>query len=99
VDLEWDLPQLSSIGKAVLHVVFLPEEQCQFAKVSRYLMLNFFTSHHRKSNPKKLYFIGSKSSPYGRDALTVALRQLSDQYAAQPLIRYSSGTAWLQQAL
>ena len=41
------------------------------------------------------YFTGSKSSPYGRDALTVALRLLSDQYAAQPLIRYSSGTAWL----
>ena len=41
VDLEWDLPELSSIGKAVLHVVFLPEEQSQFAKVSRYLMLIF----------------------------------------------------------
>ncbi|XP_074613691.1 uncharacterized protein LOC141873555 isoform X3 [Acropora palmata] len=44
VDLEWDLPELSSIG--------------------------------------------SKSSPYGRDALTVALRQLSGQYSAQPLIRH-----------
>ena len=42
MDLEWDLPELSSIGKAVLHVVFLPEEQSQFAKVSRYLMLIFF---------------------------------------------------------
>ena len=26
--------------------------------------------------------------PYGREALSIALRQLSDQYPAQPLIRY-----------
>ena len=31
---------------------------------------------------------GSKSVPYGREALTVALRQLNDQCSAQPLIRY-----------
>lgn len=32
--------------------------------------------------------IGNKSVPYGREALSIALRQLSDQYPAQPLIRH-----------
>ncbi|RMX41048.1 hypothetical protein pdam_00003288 [Pocillopora damicornis] len=32
--------------------------------------------------------IGNKSVPYGREALSIALHQLSDQYPAQPLIRH-----------
>ncbi|XP_068758844.1 uncharacterized protein [Montipora capricornis] len=36
----------------------------------------------------ELSSVGSKSAPYGREALAVALRQLSDHYTAQPLIRH-----------
>ncbi|KAL9959343.1 hypothetical protein ACROYT_G032657 [Oculina patagonica] len=44
VDIEWDLPDLSSVG--------------------------------------------NKSVPYGREALSIALRQLRDRYSAQPMIRH-----------
>ena len=42
---------------------------------------------------------GNKSVPYGREALSIALRQLSDQYPTQPLIRYTMVNYLLTTAL
>ena len=36
--------------------------------------------------------LGNRLFPYGREAMNVALRQLTDQYAVQPMIRYNGGS-------
>ena len=35
-----------------------------------------------------ILYLGNRLFPYGREAMNVALRQLTEQYAAQPMIRY-----------